>query len=288
MDKIANILRLLENISQNPENDLSKMPAKGKARASSVNSANTMGDALEAYILGGICSSLGSGKEPDTEGIIAYCGNQNNPPDLILTKGDAFEVKKLDGIRHGDIALNSSYPKAKLHADSTMITLHCRRCDGGKWKEKDIVYTVGHVEGTKLRLLTLVYGDCYAASRDIYERIETKVKSGIKELDLELSETKELGRINKVDPLGITNLRMRGMWAIKSPLTVFGSFFGFSPKDSFTAFALMRKTKFDSFGNAEIERLKKLKNCTISKVKIKEPNNPAISTDAVLVKLVIT
>ena len=35
------------------------------------------------------------------------------------------------------------------------------------------------------------------------------------------SETKELGRVNQVDPLGITNLRIRGMWQIENPRKVF-------------------------------------------------------------------
>ena len=33
---------------------------------------------------------------------------------------------------------------------------------------------------------------------------------------LYFAETKELGRVNQVDPLGITNLRIRGMWQIET------------------------------------------------------------------------
>ena len=36
------------------------------------------------------------------------------------------------------IALNSSYPKDKLYADSPMITQECRECEN--WREKDIIY----------------------------------------------------------------------------------------------------------------------------------------------------
>ena len=39
--------------------------------------------------------------------------------------------------------------------------------------------------------------------------------------DVEFSETNELGRVNKVDPLGITYLRIRGMWGIENPIKVF-------------------------------------------------------------------
>lgn len=34
-------------------------------------------------------------------------------------------------------------------------------------------------------------------------------------------ESKELGHINKVDPLGVTYMRVRGMWGIDNPWKVF-------------------------------------------------------------------
>ena len=59
--------------------------------------------------------------------VFSYTGNQNNPPDIILKNGDAIEVKKVQGNANA-LALNSSYPKAKLYSDSTMITSNCRNC----------------------------------------------------------------------------------------------------------------------------------------------------------------
>ena len=43
----------------------------------------------------------------------------------------------------------------------------------------------------------------------------------IKKSDLNLSETKELGRKNKIDPLGISSLRVRGMWIFQTPQKIF-------------------------------------------------------------------
>jgi len=69
---------------------------------------------------------------------LSYLGNQNNPPDFIIKKGDAVEVKKIGGLV-GSIALNSSYPKSKLHSDDVRILQSCRECDGGNWSKKDII-----------------------------------------------------------------------------------------------------------------------------------------------------
>lgn len=62
--------------------------------------------------------------------MFSYIGNQNNPPDSMLRNGDAIEVKKIES-KKAALALNSSYPKAKLYADSPMINKECRECE--KW-----------------------------------------------------------------------------------------------------------------------------------------------------------
>ena len=42
------------------------------------------------------------------------------------------------------IALNSSYPTAKLYSDSPMITKACRESE--EWTEKDLLYAIGSVD----------------------------------------------------------------------------------------------------------------------------------------------
>src|SRR3989344_707287 len=112
-------------------------------RYRSVNRANSMGDALEYYIKDLFCGTLGEKDENKRNkiysGHFSYIGNQNNPPDAMIRGGDAIEIKKVESM-HSGIALNSSYPKDKLHADSPMITRACRESED--WREKDVVYAV--------------------------------------------------------------------------------------------------------------------------------------------------
>ncbi len=64
-------------------------------------------------------------------------------------------------------------------------------------------------EKEKIRSIWLVYGDCFAANKSIYERVKSTISEGLTTLNLDLSTTNELGRVNKVDPLGVTYLRIR-------------------------------------------------------------------------------
>ena len=96
-----------------------------------------------------------------------------------------------------------------------MITNSCKHCedDIGGWIEKDLIYFVGNVKKNNLKCLTIVYGNCYSASGEIYSKIKNKIKCVIEEIDsLEFIHTNEIGKLKKVDPLGITDLRIRGMW----------------------------------------------------------------------------
>lgn len=282
---VTNILKAILTISKRKDFDLSHINVVSKDRASAVNRANNMGEALEFFTKDAFCDTFdetdAQKKKDCYSKNFSYLGNQNNPPDIIIKNSDAIEVKKIDGVRASDLALNSSYPKAKLHQDSPMITSACKNCE--EWIEKDIIYAVGHIDNNTLKVLSLVYGDCYAASKEIYERIKDKISIGLKEMDLEFSETKELGRVNRVDPLGITNLRIRGMWTIQNPLKVYKELFGLNG-DDFQLFALMRKTKYDSFPREDKQSIEKEKGIEMHDVKIQDPDNPAKQLE---VKLII-
>ncbi len=267
----TNILKAIYNLSKYQDNDL-KSIYKGS------NRANIIGEALEYYVKDLFCGSLEEKdidkKDKKHSEYFSYIGNQNNPPDLIISGGDAVEVKKNEGI--GGIALNSSYPKSKLCSGSTMITKACRDCE--KWETKDIIYSIGTVSGGKLKLLWMVYGDCYAASSEVYERVRNKISEGVNELPgVEFSNTNELGRVNKVDPLGITYLRIRGMWAIDHPNKVFNYVTKYDKNKKFSFFALMRTTKYNSLPKVDREAIEVIegKSLLISDVEIKDPDNPA-------------
>jgi len=280
---MTNILKALINLSKNPITDIST-----RYNTSGKNRVNNMGEALELYIKDLFCDTFNikdnSEKNKIYSKYFSYLGNQNNPPDIIISKGDAIEVKKIESMG-SQIALNSSYPKDKLYSDSPMITQECRECEN--WREKDLIYVVGALQQNKLKAIWFIYGNCYAASKEIYERIKGKISDGVNSLpDVEFSETKELGRVNKVDPLGITYLRIRGMWGIDNPLHVFDYITNIEPESNLTVSAIMLAEKYDSFPNKdkqEIENLSK-DNCVVANVEIKSPNNPAKLLKAKLIK----
>ena len=275
----TNLLVALKNIVDKPVINL-------VSHYSSSNRMNNMGEALELYVKDIFCNSLEvetlAQKNEIFSKYFSYIGNQNNPPDLMIKDGDAIEVKKIESLNSG-IALNSSYPKNKLYSDSAMITKSCRECE--EWTEKDLLYVVGVTKNDILKSLWFVYGDCYAASSEIYERIRTKISSGLRELaDVEFAETNELGRVNRVDPLGVTYLRIRGMWHIENPNKVFDYVAETNTAD-FVVNALVLKSKYDSFPVHDRQAIESIQidNFSIKDVSIKSPDNPAQLLNAKLI-----
>ncbi len=271
---MANIIDAIINLIENPILEL-------KEYYSNKNRANSMGDSLEEYIKDLFCG----GFHQDDQNIInknrnevfSYLGNSNNPPDIILKGGDAIEVKKIES-PNSALALNSSYPKSKLYVDSPMISKSCKECED--WIEKDMIYIVGVVDKkfNTLNSLTFVYGVDYAADKDTYEKIKYAIKDGVESIDnIEFSETKELGRVNRVDPLGITYLRVRGMWGIENPFKVFDYLFERNSSRKFNFMAIINNEKWDSFNNTSklLDVIKKSEKSSIKDVEVKNPNNPA-------------
>ena len=247
------------------------------------NRINNVGKALEIFIQNAFADTF---HETDTqtrlsklEKVYSYQGNQNNPPDLMLRNSDAIEVKKLQS-KNAAIALNSSYPKAKLYADSPMLTKACKSCE--VWESKDIIYAIGHTDDENLKSLWLLYGDCFCADKETYERIKNTISQGIQTIsDVEFTETKELGKVKKVDPLCITDLRIRGMWHIDNPHKIFEYLHHDKTEDSFQLIALMKKEKYDTLPLIDKEKLQ-TSQVEILDVKIKNPNNPVALLDAKL------
>ena len=282
---MTNILKALIHLSENPITDIS-----ARYHANGRNRANNMGEALESYVKDLFCNTFEIQDSTELNRIyseqFSYIGNQNNPPDLMIADGDAIEIKKIENIG-SQIALNSSYPKDKLYSNNPMITQDCCECEN--WQEKDIIYAVGVMQRDKLKALWFVYGDCYAASKDIYERIKKKISEGVNSLsDVEFSETKELGRVNKVDPLGITYLRIRGMWGIKNPLHVFEYITDIERENNLTVNAIMLTEKYKSFPESDRQAIESISvdNFTINDIEVKSPNNPARLLNAKLIKFI--
>ncbi len=277
---MTNILEAIYNIVSFSENKL-------KSIYTGRNRANSMGDALENYIKDSFANTFQTEDEKDRMKIFnqkfSWLGSQNNPPDIMIKAGDAIEVKKTQSAG-SSLALNSSYPKTDIHSDSPMITKECRECED--WTTKDLIYCVGHTTDTELKSLWLVYGNIYAAKHETYQRIKNTISDGIKTIpDVVFSETKELGRVNKVDPLGITNLRIRGMWQIENPRKVF-NYLHQTGQGEFEVVCIIPTTKYDSFPTESKQKIESIidKKFTIENVEVKDPNNPAKLIDCKLIK----
>lgn len=277
---MANILQAIYRVVTNPIIEV-------RDYYSGRNRANSVGDAMENYVKDLLCDSFDIIDENERidrfHEIFSYLGNQNNPPDIIIRGGDAIETKKVQS-RNSALALNSSYPKSKLYSDSSMIIEACRTCED--WDIKDIIYAVGHTDDNNLKYLWFVYGNCFAASREIYERIKTTISDGINLIpDVEFTETNELGKVKKVDPLGITDLRVRGMWHIDNPHKVFTYLNCVDDSAKFQLISLMRKDKFESFPSADQSNLLnlQLENFSLTDVRFKNPDNPADLIDGKLI-----
>lgn len=242
------------------------------------NRMNNMGEGLEAYIKNIFADTINETDEnkklEKISQTFSYTGNKTNPPDMMLWNGDAIEVKKIES-SSTSLQLNSSHPKSKLSITNTKINQACKDCE--KWIEKDLVYTIGYVKAKKLNSLWMVYGDCYAADENTYQKVENEITTSIHSLDnLEINhDTNELSGIKNVDPLNITYLRVRGMWIIENPNKVYSYLYKYDKNATFQLVCLMKKTKYESFSKEDINRIEQIESITIDDVKIKNPNNPA-------------
>ena len=245
------------------------------------NRINELGYALEDYVKNLFADSFSDSQVERLEKwdkIFSYLGNDANPPDIMIRGGDAIEVKKIQS-EDTALALNSSFPKQKLFRSNPMISQACR--DSEEWSEKDLLYVVGFVKSNSIRDLCMVYGRNFCASSECYDRIRKRIKDGVESIEgVEFSQTRELGRINRVDPLGITYLRVRGMWHIMNPWKVFEYIHRKNSSATFNFMCLIDLEKWNQF-----EKLSELHELRIESVRIKNPDNPAKLIDAKLITL---
>lgn len=274
----TNILKAIINLINNQTGNL-----KQYNNLSEYNiRINNMGVSLEEAIKDSLSgyNGIGQNRLACHNYTFSYLGNQNNPPDLIIEGGDAIEIKKIES-NEGNIALNSSYPKDKLYKNSPMLTNACKNCEEN-WIEKDICYVIGCIdkETKDIKSLWFIYGDCYSAKPEIYTRIKDNITNAIEELGIESTETNEIAKVKKTDPLGVTDLRVRGMWSIQHPSKVFG--YVTQKPDRPYIKAIMLKSKFESFDEYSKDKISSI--AKVQAIKIKDPNNPAKLLHAVLIE----
>ncbi len=251
---------------------------------------NAVGEQLEYYIKDSIAGTFKTAqeqKEIEYNKVFSYLGNQNNPPDLIIKNSDAYEIKKIQRSSSA-ISLNSSPPKNKLLVGDKRITKACKNCEGKEWKEKDLFYVIGNVVNKKIKYLFFIQGICYAADYEVYKKISDPIKESVNEVinsnGFENVKTNELGKVKRVDPLGITDLRIRGMWHIQNPIKVYANICNIIDNNKFHLFVIMGKDKYISYPKTDREKIETNNKISITDVKIKDPNNPAKLID---IKLII-
>ena len=251
------------------------------------NRANNMGDGLEEFIKNLIANSFGLDPKQHKskhQSTFAYEGSKTHPPDIIIRNGDALEIKKIENISSStELQLNSSSPKKILKSTNPLITRSCRESDGGTWKQKDLFYVIGYIVNNALKGLFFVDGKLIAAEELIYKKVQESITQNLKESDhYQLSDTKELARINGIDPLKISNLRVRGMWLLKNPLGVF-NYLDLETDNEFFAYFLCPKNKYlDMLSDSEISNKYK-----VTEVGVKNPDNPAEDITSILVSYTV-
>lgn len=276
---MTNLLEAIHNISKLSSFEI-------KTLYSGRNRANTVGEALEKFIKDAFANTLENHNEIEVlqkyNEVFSWLGNQNHPPDIMIKGGDAIEVKKTQ-TASSDLALNSSYPKSNIQVSSNFITNDCRTCEN--WTEKDLIYSVGHTSDEKLHSLWFVYGDIYCAKHETYQVVKQKISEGINEIpNVELAPTNELGRVNRVDPLGITNLRIRGMWQIQNPRKVFNYLHTPNREVDFELIAILSTEKYNSFPAESKIKIENSTHILIENSQVKNPNNPAQLIDVKVIK----
>ncbi len=242
------------------------------------NRATNLGDGLEQYVkesfINGAAGMDEQTRNTHYSNIFSYQGSATRPPDLMLKGGDAIEVKKTQSIA-SDLQLNSSHPKCELRSTSPLINIHCRDCE--TWTRKDMIYVVGHVRANVLSSIWMVYGSIYAADESVYTDLKAEVTNSLNNTpNVQFSATNELGRINFVDPLRITNMRIRGMWLLQPPIKAFDYIYDYDDSKSFQLVAVIPDSKYQSFPSSSRTRLEQSQNSElkIANVNVKDPNNP--------------
>lgn len=251
-------------------------------------SANAAGDSLEYFIKDMFCTGASqyqydSEKDEVYDKYLSWKGNSSNFPDFIVRGGVGVEPKKLNNKSYSTIALNSSYPKDYIYPDSQNIPLDV---DEDSWLKKEIVYVVGNLSDTnKLISLWFFYGNTMIADRNVYLDLIDNIREAVKETNATLVQSKELARATGIDPLNLTNLRMRGMYELQHPHIAFNKYISRAdiPNEASKIFLVILKEDYDSivekpnfdeyYSNGQLKS---------HEILIPNPNSPLENLEAIL------
>ena len=225
----------------------------------------------------GCLGALSSHVDDAWERAFSWLGSLNAPPDFMIWGGDAVEVKQQTGI--SQIALNSSPPKQTLKFDDPRIEEGCRRCE--VWTEKDFIYFIGKTNSEYVEALWIIDGRVMADSADKYDLIFDKLSVTITNLGGQ--PTNELGRLNEVDTLKSSSLRVRGMWSIEHPARTFSDYLVPVSNGKFVLNVLVSASKWDAYPLEELTALSDLTGLgvVVNRITIPDSTHPDATCAAV-------
>ncbi len=277
---MTNVLEALVNISSLDLLTINK-------NSPSNNRIISVGEGLEDFVKNSFANSFDivdqNYRQLKYELFFSYMGSKRSPPDLMLINGDAFEIKKIESLST-ELQLNSSHPKSKIYADSKLINLKCKNCE--EWIVKDFLYIIGHVPNNTniLSSLWFIDGGIYAADDQVYSDIKDSVSKLLRTTPtLDFKTTNEIGRLNALDPLKISNLRIRGMWLLQQPFKAFSNVHEYSNQSKFQAIAILSAQKYMNYPQVSRTKVEHNSKISVKDIKVKNPNNPSDLIEAKLI-----
>ncbi len=214
--------------------------------------------------------------------IFSFQGATNNPPDLMFYNSYAIKINKKRTTR-SIIPLNSSHPRDAISANDSLLKSDTREIEGGNWI-KPLFYYIGEVENQYCKSMFIIDGACYTANEEYYQRLIKQIKSGVSEIpDVKMIKTKELGKVKEIDPLKVTDLRVRGMWNILHPLSLMKRFTDIDVSE-YNILVVMKKDKFDLATPEMLSKLKNSDKLVVEECKWPNPNNLSDLFDVVIIK----
>ena len=279
----TNLLKSLVNISKSSHLDLTNV----KYDSEDANRIQQVGAGLEVFLRDSFCGIPGAitNHKKNYEKVFSWLGSKNNPPDAMLRSSDAIEIKKHENLKHPNLALNSSPPRSIMKHNDSKIQAKCKKAEKTPWV-KDYLYALGGIQHNNVKEIIFCYGDCFIASDEVFQKPLNAISDSLKKLEdkgIELQDTNEIGKVKKIDILGYSELRIRGMWGLRSPGKIFKNQIGKSGDEELLIVAIMKKEKFEKFPE---EDRKKLKNNSfnVKHFQASDPNDSKNQIDLVLVK----
>lgn len=281
---------LLDGLRDLAEGKFSWKISKAK-KARVRGSVQSKGESLEEIfkdILCGVTRSKTGSRPVLYERHLAYQGGKRNPPDAILRggeDGDAFEVKKV--LNNQKLQLNSSHPHSSIERGKSRLTVKANRIEPEtEWNKRDLFYVVGDIEIGKAKgnWLWVVEGQVIAQETSYYEQLEKRIRESISESlgasGLAFSVSNELGRVDDVDHLKRTDLRIRGMWLLSNPKALFADDLqaNVSLAAHCTVITLLTKSKWDRLLSLSSQDLRTFwdlppTNVVIRGCRVREPDD---------------